>query len=278
MTAIAHPLLIAQISDLHVKRPDERAYGKVDTATALQRLVATLEAFRPRPNIVVATGDLVDGGAPEEYAHLKELLRPLTLPLLVCPGNHDDRANLRRAFPGQAFATAGACNTRHDLGPLTLLATDSSTPGASHGTLDAETFAWLRRELRSAAGRPVLIFMHHPPFMTGVWHMDSQNLQDSGDLAALVREHGDVRLIAAGHVHRATIAAFAGAVATTAPAPSHAVALDLEQSLQPSFSIEPPGFHLHAWFPVAGSLATHVVHVGVFDGPHPFFDASGRLL
>lgn len=275
---MTQPLLIAQITDLHVKRPGGRAYGRVDTALALQRLVQALEALRPRPDIVIATGDLVDGGAAEEYEHLKALLQPLCLPLLVCPGNHDDRANLRAAFADQPFGTAEACNTRHDLGPLTLLVADSSTPGQSHGTLDAETMEWLSRELASAAARPVAIFLHHPPFKTGIWHMDGQNLRNHGDLEASVRRHGDVRLIAAGHAHRATVTRFAGAVATIAPAPSHAVALDLDRSLPPSFQQEPPGFHLHAWLPDAASLVTHVIHVGSFGGPHPFFDGSGKLL
>ena len=54
------PLLIAQISDLHIKGPGVLAYGQVDTAAALTRCVATLNAFRPRPGLVVISGDLAD--------------------------------------------------------------------------------------------------------------------------------------------------------------------------------------------------------------------------
>ncbi|MGL4635460.1 MAG: phosphodiesterase [Beijerinckiaceae bacterium] len=272
------PLLIAQITDLHIKKPGELAYGKVDTALALKHLVRTLEAFRPRPDIVIATGDLVDGGSIEEYAYLKTLLADLSLPLLVCPGNHDDRANLRAAFGSQTFSTPEACNTRHDLGPLTLLITDSSTPGQPYGTLDAETLSWLEQELADAAARPTLIFLHHPPFTTGVGHMDRQNLTNHEALETLVRRHSNVRLVAAGHVHRAVVSAFAGTIATIAPAPSHAVALDLDGSIAPSFCVEPPAFHLHVWLPSTGQLVTHVVQIGAFEGPHPFFDASGNLL
>jgi 3',5'-cyclic-AMP phosphodiesterase len=271
------PLLIAQITDLHIKPPGELAYGKVDTAAAAERLVDALNRLRPCPDIVIATGDLVDGGTAEEYAHLGRLLQPLAFPLLVCPGNHDSRAELRQAFARQPFATPDACNTRHDLGPLTLLVADSSTPGASHGTLDDETIAWLDRELADAAGRPVLIFLHHPPFATGIWHMDRQNLLLATELERLVRRHGDVQLVGAGHVHRATTTAFAGTVASIAPAPNHAVALDLDRLLTPSFRIEPPGFHLHAWLPQARALVSHVVPIGDFAGPYPFFNDGGGL-
>jgi Icc protein len=64
------------------------------------------------------------------------------------------------------------------------------------------------------------------------------------------------------------------------PAPNHAVDLDLAQLREPSFKVEPPAFHLHAWFPGQGlgSVVTHQVPIGDFDGPHPFFGPDGRLL
>jgi 3',5'-cyclic-AMP phosphodiesterase len=48
----------------------------------------------------------------------------------------------------------------------------------------------------------------------------------------------------------------------------------------PSLRVEPPGFHLHAWFPGGrfGHVVTHAVPIGSFDGPHPFFGADGKLL
>jgi hypothetical protein len=89
-----------------------------------------------------------------------------------------------------------------------------------------------------------------------------------------------VQLIACGHVHRATLAMFAGIRSTICPAPNHAVDLDLAQLREPSFKVEPPAFHLHRWFPGErfGSVVTHHVPIGDFDGPHPFFGPDGRLL
>ncbi len=45
---------------------------------------------------------------------------------------------------------------------------------------------------------------------TGIWHMDRQNLLNAGELAAVIERHPRVRLIATGHVHRATLTMFAG--------------------------------------------------------------------
>ncbi|MDB5564922.1 MAG: metallophosphoesterase, partial [Tardiphaga sp.] len=85
------PLLIAQISDLHIKAPGQLAYGKVDTAEALERCVAALNELLPRPDLVVISGDLADTPTPEEYDHLKRLLAPLQIPFIGIPGNHDSR-------------------------------------------------------------------------------------------------------------------------------------------------------------------------------------------
>ncbi|MEZ0054950.1 3',5'-cyclic AMP phosphodiesterase CpdA [Bradyrhizobium elkanii] len=94
------PVLIAQISDLHIKPPGALAYGRVDTAKALERCVAALSAFEPAPDFVVISGDLVDTPSVEEYDYLKRLLAPLRVPFAGIPGNHDSRAWMRGAFPG----------------------------------------------------------------------------------------------------------------------------------------------------------------------------------
>ncbi len=277
----ARPLLIAQISDLHIKQRDELAYRRVDTAAALTRAVATLNRFTPRPDLVVISGDLVDTPLTAEYDHLKELLAPLEIPFAAIPGNHDSRDLMRAALPGLGYAQpSGALHSVRKVGEVDIVLLDSTVPGAAHGMLDSASLAWLDTVLGASMTRPALLFLHHPPFITGIVHMDVQNLRNADALATLIRKHPRARLIAAGHVHRATLTTFAGIAATICPAPNHAVALDLDAHLPPSFDIEPPAFHLHAWFPGdgLGSVVTHSVPIGSFDGPHPFHGDDGKLL
>jgi 3',5'-cyclic AMP phosphodiesterase CpdA len=272
---------VAQISDLHIKTPGRLAYGRVDTAKALERCVAALNAFAPRPDFVVISGDLADTPNREEYDHLARLLQPLELPFAVVPGNHDSREMMRAVFPGAAFAfPSGALNQRIEIGGLDLMLLDSSVPGKPHGELDAATLQWLDETLALSVDRPALLFLHHPPFLAGIWHMDRQNLQNAGKLAEIVSRHARIRLIATGHVHRATLTLFAGVPTTICPAPNHAVDLDLAELREPSFKVEPPAFHLHTWFQGEGfgQVVTHHVPIGEFDGPHPFFGPDGRLL
>jgi Icc protein len=275
------PVRIAQISDLHIKPPGHLAYGRVDTARAFERCVAALNEFAPRPDLVVISGDLADTPTTEEYEYLKRLLAPLRLPFVGIPGNHDSRELMRSAFPKAAYAfPSGPLNQRVEIGGLDLVLLDSSVHGKPHGELDAPTLQWLETTLASSNGLPALLFLHHPPFNTGIWHMDRQNLRNADELAVIVRRHPRVQLVAAGHVHRATLTMFAGVPATICPAPNHAVDLDLEQLREPSFRVEPPAFHLHSWFAGEGfgSVVTHQVPIGAFDGPHPFFGPDGKLL
>ena len=73
------PVHIAQISDLHIKPPGSLAYGRIDTARALERCVAALNQFDPAPDFVVISGDLADTPTADEYQYLKRLLAPLKL-------------------------------------------------------------------------------------------------------------------------------------------------------------------------------------------------------
>ena len=276
-----NPVLIAQISDLHIKSSGSLAYGRVDTAAALERCVAALNAFRPRPDFVVISGDLADTPTADEYQHLQRLLAPLQLSYAGIPGNHDSRELMRAAFPSQQYAfSSGPLNQRIEIGGLDLLLLDSSVPGKPHGELDAPTLQWLDAMLADSPGKPALVFLHHPPFKTGIWHMDRQNLVDGAGFAAVIRRHPHVQRIATGHVHRAALTMFAGVATTICPAPNHAVDLDLAELREPSFRVEPPAFHLHSWFPGEGfgNVVTHQVPIGAFDGPHPFFGPDGKLL
>jgi Icc protein len=274
------PVHIAQICDLHIKPPGSLAYGRVDTANALARCVVALNEFRPKPDLVVISGDLADTPTVEEYEYLARLLAPLALPFVAIPGNHDSRELMRAAFSQAYAAPSGPLNQSVAVGGLDLVLLDSSVAGKPHGELEAQTLQWLDTVLASAPGRPALLFLHHPPFQTGIWHMDRQHLRNAGVLAPIIRRYPRVQLIATGHVHRATLTMFGGVAATICPAPNHAVDLDLQELREPSFKVETPAFHLHSWFPGPGfgHVVTHQVPIGEFDGPHPFFGADGKLL
>ncbi len=59
---------------------------------ALRDAVDHLLQLPTPPDVVIVTGDLAYQGRTEEYARVRDVLRALTMPVYVVPGNHDDRA------------------------------------------------------------------------------------------------------------------------------------------------------------------------------------------
>jgi 3',5'-cyclic-AMP phosphodiesterase len=271
-------MLIAQISDTHIKLPGRLAYGRVDTAAMLRDCVAAINRLDPQPDLVVHTGDLVDLGLPEEYEHLQALLAPLDIPLLTIPGNHDDRQAMRAAFGDQAYLPAsGFLQFVIDEGyPLRILGLDTTISGQEGGALCAERLTWLARTLEQAPDRPTLLLMHHPPFATGIGHMDRIGLAGAREFAAVMRRHPQVELVLCGHLHRLIHAQIGGRPALTAPSPAHQVALDLSADGPSCFRLEPPGFMLHRW--QDGQMVSHQAFVRDYPGPFPFFDPAGSLI
>lgn len=292
--------ILIQLSDLHIREPGRLAYGRVNTAPFLEAAVASVLALRQPADAVVITGDLVDFGQRAEYQHLARLLAPLTMPVYLMPGNHDDRAQLRAAFPDHGYLQAedprSPIQYSVPVGGLQLVALDTVVPGAEHGELCDARLAWLDATLQALQAlqvpqgsqgsqgsqtpdaRPVVLAMHHPPFETLIGHMDVNGLRHGADaLEALLRRHPQVERVICGHLHRAIDRRFGGTFAQTAPAPAHQVSLDLAPDAASSFTMEPPGFRVHAWTPRAG-LITHLAPIGPFDGPHPFREPGGALL
>lgn len=274
-------MLIAQISDLHIKRPGALAYRKVDTAAYLTHCVARLNALNPRPHAVIITGDLVDQGEPEQYVHLKSLLAPLAIPYYLLVGNHDDRQALRDTFSDREELQASKAFVQYavDLGPLRLIALDSMVPGQSAGLLCDTRLAWLGEQLEAARDMPVIVALHHPPFVSGIGHMDALRLEPASadQLARLIARYPNVERVICGHVHRPMFVRFGGTIASAVPAPAHQVALDLRDDAPSAFVMEPPAFALHRYDSVNG-LITHHAYVDDADGPYPFYEPEGALI
>ncbi|KVF71528.1 metallophosphatase [Burkholderia sp. FL-7-2-10-S1-D7] len=273
-------MLLAQISDLHIKRPGQLAYRRVDTAAALARCIAKLNALVPRPDAVLVTGDLTDFGHDDEYRHLRDLLAPLEIPYYLMVGNHDDRAGLRRAFADRPELQEGEfVQYALDVGAVRVLALDSQVPGASHGDLCDARLAWLAAQLDAARDRPVIVALHHPPFASGIGHMDALRLAPAAaaKLDALLRGHPNVERVLCGHVHRTMFTRFGGTLASAVPAPAHQVAFDLRADAPSAFRLEPPAFAVHLHTPEGGMMSHHV-YVDEGDGPYPFYEPSGELV
>lgn len=257
-------MLIAQISDLHVAPDDSYMRRFVDSNLLLERAIAYVNTMTPRPDVVVATGDLTDHGTAEEYVMLGEILAALEVPLFLVPGNHDEPEVMRRVLGTPPYVTGPTFDYAVDDFPVRLVAIDSTTPGRHDGELDAAQLLALDARLREQPDRPTFCFMHHPSFETGIWWMDCIGLTGARDLEAIVRRNEQVRLVVAGHVHRPVSSVWGTTMLFTAPSTAHQTALALHDDCPPRITTEAPMLAFHQW-----TGDGFVSHATVFDREGP---------
>ncbi len=265
-------MLIAQITDLHVRPHGLSANRVVETNMMTERAIDAVIALRPRPDVVLITGDLTDCGLSEEYEQLKLMLRRLDLPFFVIPGNHDRRDNLRRVLADYRGVIEDPEFVQFvvDDFPVRLIGLDTLVPSKGEGALCARRLAFLERALARTPDKPTVVFMHHPPFDCGIRHMDRIRLLDGAErLAEIVRPHANVERILCGHHHRAIETRFAGTICSISPSVAHQVTFDIAEDAPASLVLEPPAYQLHRYRPETG-IVSHTVYVERYPGPFPF--------
>jgi 3',5'-cyclic-AMP phosphodiesterase len=234
------PLLLAQLSDLHIC--DE--WEGIDPAAQVERVVEAIRALPNPVDAVLVTGDLTDDGSAENYRRARELLERLEAPLYVLPGNHDDRRRLREAFalPGVGDEPV---NYSARVGDLRLIAFDSIVPGRDPGAYSSERLQWLDEELRRESETPAILALHHPPLPTGLPEWDAINLPpgERDALSEVVGRHPRLLAIVGGHLHRTAAGTLAGCAVLSAPSACLQVRPDFE--VDDITWTDPPGFVLH---------------------------------
>jgi len=264
-------MLIAQISDIHARPKGQLYRGAVDSNVQLSAAIEHLHGLDRHPDLVILSGDLVDEGSPEEYAEAAERLSRLAIPLLIVAGNHDDRANLRRAFPHHTYLSpSGALNYCIDEHPVRIVVVDTCQPGSHRGVVDAQSLSWLEHTLCSSRDKPTLVVMHHPPFVSGIPYLDNYRFADSQPIGEVLRRFPNIEAVLCGHVHRTMVKRWAGTVVISCPSTATEIALQLKQDAQPQSYLGPTACVLH-WWEEGQGLFSHLTHIEPGEGPFPFF-------
>jgi Icc protein len=265
-------MILIQLTDLHVRPLGQAAMRTCETNVLTERALRAVRDFHPRPDALVITGDLVNGGEAAEYENLAEMLaRLIDIPVYVIPGNHDNRAALRATLghlPGVTSDPEFVQYAVDDL-PVRLIMLDTNIPGQTDGELCPRRMQWLDRTLAMQPNKPTIIAMHHPSFRCGIGHLDIILLRDPEGFEALVGRHPQVRRIICGHHHRAITASVAQAIASTGPGVAHIVEFELFTDNPGQWTLEPPAFQVHVAIKGAG-IVSHTVLVDRFPGPYPF--------
>ncbi|RSS80296.1 metallophosphoesterase [Streptomyces sp. WAC06614] len=244
-------IVIAHLSDVHVdttRRPADRT----------RAVMAYLDDLPYDLDAVLVSGDIADRGLAEEYDEARALLSSRH-PLVVCPGNHDERGAFREGLLGRR-AEPGPVNQVLRGAGFVLAVCDSSVPGKDEGLLEEETLTWLEGVLRETpADTPVLVAFHHPPVELHIPYVDGIRQFGEERLAELVARHPHLTAFLCGHAHTAAATTFAGRPLLVAPGVVSTTLLPWERQNGPAHFVhldEPPAVAFHV-IGEDGRLTTH---------------------
>ncbi|WP_308211315.1 metallophosphoesterase [Actinomadura rupiterrae] len=254
--------MIAHVSDVHVD-------GTQRSAERTRAVMAYLDGLNADLDAVLVTGDIADHGRPEEYELARELLFASRHPVMVCPGNHDERAAFRefllREPPSKEpslkdLSSKEPVNHVRDVGGAVIALCDSSIPGADDGVLEDETLDWLSQVLKETPETaPVLVGFHHPPTLLHEPFIDGIRQFRTKRLAEIADSHNNVVGFLCGHAHTAAATTFAGRPLLVAPGVVSTLRLPWEQRAHPEDYVhldQPPAIAFHV-LDDTGRITTH---------------------
>ena len=184
-----------QVTDLHIDKAGECPFD-IDVR---KNFFDILEAVtKEQPDHLVISGDLCyKEGEDKIYRWIKAQLDQLPFSYDIIAGNHDDSAMM-----AEVFERTHLLNDNKEFyfakkwGKYPCLFLDTAVGHHSDNQLK-----WLKRQLRNCNSN-LIIFMHHPPFLSGVPYMDiNHSLQDMEKVQALFAEFPHQISIFCGHYH-----------------------------------------------------------------------------
>ncbi len=195
-------MLIAHISDSHISIGGPTDDDRLAT---LQACVDDINRLTPQPEAVVHTGDIVQNGTNEEYGRAASILKQLDAPLLVVPGNKDNRAGMRAALADSCGPTGCApfIQFAHDFNNVRLILLDSKSQASNKGALCEGRLAHAARMLEEC-DKCAVVFMHHPPFEvpSAPDPFQFESRAQAGKLLDLCRGCAQPVTLITGHIHR----------------------------------------------------------------------------
>ncbi len=257
-------MLIAQISDTHITSPDPAEPQFQMRIHALETFVAHINALEEKPDFIIHTGDVTQGGKPSDYEIIKSVMSPLSMPVFFALGNRDNGENLVAGLKdlGGAGLADGFVIYPVEGFPVRLIAMDTQNRDSNIGTTCSVRLAALDKILKQDTHTPTALFMHHPPFEITTskypFQFDDKVLADA--FLELVAHHKHVVHMFCGHAHRDFSVDLKTCVATVTPSlpPDNRLG-----SFEPGLA-DQPLYQLHRWNPDTVRFETSL-HAAVLD-------------
>jgi Icc protein len=191
---------LLHITDPHLHAHAESRMRGVVTFDTFQAVIERAMTDAHSPDLIVATGDLVQDETLAGYERFKSVLAPLNTPVLCIPGNHDAPNIMNTTLNDTPFQINGSYQTNG----WSLIMLNSFAQGGDAGCLDRAELDRLRDTLHEHRTLHTLICLHHHPVPMGSRWLDGVALSNPHDLLNIVDTAPQVRGILWGHVHQAS--------------------------------------------------------------------------
>lgn len=236
---------IVVLSDVHIHASDAPTWQHNNQS--LVDAVAFINDQHSDALYCVILGDLSHQGSAQSYRLLQQILAPLTVPVQLMIGNHDNRGAFCQRFTDAPVDDNGYVQHRIDVGDehrLIFLDTASGiepgSAGRDIGILCSARLQWLEYQLQNSRDKQVLLFMHHPPHNVGFAGMDAIKLANGDAFYQLIKSFANVKQLLCGHIHRTISGCHQGVAFTTFKSTGLQMPLNFS-SVDTSLSIaEPP--------------------------------------
>lgn len=194
---LQQPIRLLQLTDSHLGEQLGETLVGMDTDASLEHVLALLKQ-QPSADLLLATGDISNGGSLASYQRFQQLTAGIARHALWLPGNHDLWSVMQQALPEGAEEL-----DRHaEIGNWQIIMLDSTTPGEVGGSFSAQELSYLRERLEASVDSHVLICLHHHPIVIGCDWLDEQQVSNADEFFALLDEFEQVRGLLWGHIHQ----------------------------------------------------------------------------
>lgn len=217
---------IIVMTDIHITKKRNKIIG-LDPMVRFQDVCTSALRDHPDAALIILMGDLTHHGKTVQYQRLRDALHNCPIPVLPMLGNHDIRENFRDVFNDAPSDDAGFVQKIMDLPHHRLITLDTKDGPFGHhaGRLCPARMDWLKAALDGAKDLIPLVFMHHPPFKTGIIGMDNINLDNGDEVLDLLAQSPKAHLFC-GHIHRTISGSTRGVAWTMFKSPCHQGVLD----------------------------------------------------
>lgn len=207
---------IALVSDAHVtKTNDHNGDYERNFEKAIQ------EVNQAHVDFVLITGDLSNGGKPEQLREFRNRAKKFNAPVYYVPGNHDVGHKMNSGKTNGTITVEHVKMYEQVMGPsffakdahgVRIIGLNSSLFGSGFER-ERDQWNFLEKELAMASDVPKVIFMHYPLFVMTAdepggryWNVEPEPRQR---LLSLCKRAG-VKAVLTGHLHKPMVNNYEG--------------------------------------------------------------------